>query len=112
MRIKRSFFQGFHHTQATDDYSSKRPFAFNAGGKGLELLRLKVLSELHYFDISFESARCVYLPMHEDHCPGDVAACPHVRTPEECAGSGGTTFAVLFREKELRELTWSRSKPR
>jgi len=96
-------FEGFHHTQATDDYSSKRPFAFNAGGKGLELLRLKVLSEMHYFDISFESARCVYLPMREDHCPGDITACPHVRTPEDCAGSGGTTFSILFRERELRE---------
>jgi len=26
-------FEGFHHTQATDEYASKRPFDFNAGGK-------------------------------------------------------------------------------
>lgn len=97
-------FEGFHHTQSTDDYSSKRPYAFSAGGKGLELLRLKVLSEMRYFDISFESSRCVYLPMREDLCPGDISLCPHVRTPEECARSGGTTFSVLFRERELREM--------
>ena len=35
----------FHNVQLTDDYATKKPFEFNAGGKGLELFRLKVLSE-------------------------------------------------------------------
>ncbi len=62
-------FEGFHHTQATDEYSSKEPFDFNAGGKGLELLRLKILSETGLFEISFESRRCRYIPTSRDHCP-------------------------------------------
>jgi len=32
------------------------------GGTGLELLRLKVLAELGYFEIAFESSRCKYVP--------------------------------------------------
>jgi two-component system phosphate regulon sensor histidine kinase PhoR len=104
-------FEGFHHTQSTDDYSSKIPFAFNAGGKGLELLRLKVLSEMHYFDISFDSARCVNLPTREDHCPGNIAACSHINSLADCARNGGTTFSVLFREQELRETYLEQQEP-
>jgi len=32
------------------------------GGTGLESLRLKVLAELGYFEIAFESSRCKYVP--------------------------------------------------
>ena len=69
---QRFIFEGFHHTQATDEYSSKDPFDFNAGGKGLELLRLKILSEAGSFEISFESRRCRYIPTSRDHCPGSI----------------------------------------
>jgi two-component system phosphate regulon sensor histidine kinase PhoR len=96
-------FQGFHHTQRSEDYSSKRPFEFNAGGKGLELLRLKVLSKLGYFDISFESTRCISLPTRENLCSGEIAACSHASEVQRCPENGGTTFSVLFHERELRE---------
>jgi PAS domain S-box-containing protein len=89
-------FEGFHHTQATDEYSSKEPFDFNAGGKGLELLRLKVLAEAGLFEISFESRRCRYIPTSRDHCPGRIMICPHVHDAQGCRESGGTTFTVLF----------------
>jgi PAS domain S-box-containing protein len=91
-------FEGFHHTQATDEYSSKDPFDFNAGGKGLELLRLKILSEAGSFEISFESRRCRYIPTSRDHCPGRIKICPHVRDVRGCRESGGTTFTVLFHD--------------
>ena len=39
------FFGGFFHTQDTEDYSSGRPYGFNAGGSGSDLLRMKVFSE-------------------------------------------------------------------
>jgi PAS domain S-box-containing protein len=89
-------FEGFLYTQATQDYSSKKPFDFGAGGKGLELLRLKVLSETGYFAIGFDSRRCASIPTDLEHCPGTVDACAHVRSGEECRVAGGTTFWVLF----------------
>jgi PAS domain S-box-containing protein len=99
--VERQFiFEGFHHTQDTDDYSSKRPYDFNAGGKGLELLRLTVLSEAGHFDLTFESARCVHIPTSRDHCPGAVSSCPHVEDVAGCLLSGGTTFKVVFPRRE------------
>ncbi|MFH0825640.1 MAG: PAS domain S-box protein [Pseudomonadota bacterium] len=89
-------FEGFHHTQETDEYSTKKPFDFNAGGKGLELLRLKVLSESGLFSISFAGRRCGHIPGDRDQCPGVIAGCPHVDGPNECAKTGGTIFSVLF----------------
>ena len=55
-------FEGFHHTQATDEYSTKKPFDFNAGGKGLELFQLKNLCEIHKLRIEFQSQRCRFIP--------------------------------------------------
>ena len=92
-------FDGFHHTQATEEYSTKNPFDFNAGGKGLELLRLKVLSEQGYFNISFESSRCIYIPTSWDHCPGRISTCDHIEISQGCIESGSTTFFVLFPHK-------------
>ncbi len=93
-------FEAFHNTQATDYYSSKEPFQFNAGGKGLELLRLKIQCETCFFEISFESRRCKYIPTSIDMCPGLISACPHIRELEDCRKSGGSTFTVLFFERQ------------
>ncbi|MFC1835559.1 PAS domain S-box protein [Thermodesulfobacteriota bacterium] len=93
---KEFLFDGFHHTQLTDEYSTKRPFDFNAGGKGLELLRLKILAEEGLFHISFDSRRCHYIPTNHDHCPGRISECRHVKDPAGCKESGGTTFSVKF----------------
>lgn len=89
-------FDGFHHIQNTEDYSSKKPYDFNAGGKGLELLRLKVLSEISPFDISFESNRCEYIPTRADYCPGDATSCTYVRDWSGCKQSSATIFSVKF----------------
>lgn len=91
-------FDGFHHTQPTDEYSSKKPYCFNAGGKGLELLRLKALSETYPFKIALESTRCRYLPNRANHCPGDISLCSQVDNEEACLQSGGTVFSVTFHE--------------
>jgi two-component system phosphate regulon sensor histidine kinase PhoR len=90
-------FEGFHHTQETEDYSTKKPFDFGAGGKGLELMHLKILSEEGAFDISFESSRCRYLLTHLDRCCGRISSCPHISDSKGCKRSGGTTFWVLFK---------------
>lgn len=89
-------FEGFHHTQETDEYSTRKPYDFNAGGKGLELLRLKSISENHGFDLSFDSSRCIHIPKATDHCPGDIEKCQYVKSREECFLTGGSTFYVKF----------------
>ncbi|MBI5249293.1 MAG: PAS domain S-box protein [Desulfomonile tiedjei] len=99
LRDQEFIFEGLHHTQATVEYSSKRPYDFNAGGKGLELLRLKTMAEAGYFEISFTSDRCRYIPENTDHCTGDISSCPHIEGPEGCRESGGTIFSVLFRSR-------------
>ncbi len=89
-------FDAFYHTQETDQYSTRKPFDFNAGGKGLELLYLKILSEEGAFDISFASRRCYYLSTRLDQCGGKISSCPYISDLEGCKKSGGTTFSVLF----------------
>ncbi len=97
VRDQEFIFDGLHHTQATEEYSSKRPYDFNAGGKGLELLRLKTMAEAGYFEISFASNRCRYDTENKHHCGGDVLSCPHIEGIEGCRESGGSVFSVLFR---------------
>jgi two-component system phosphate regulon sensor histidine kinase PhoR len=89
-------FRAFHHTQDTEQYATRNPFDFNAGGKGLELMRLKILAEEGCFDISCVGERCRYIPTTSDQCPGRVSLCRHVEDLEGCKQSGGTTFSVLF----------------
>jgi two-component system phosphate regulon sensor histidine kinase PhoR len=95
-------FEAFHHTQDTEHYSTKQPFDFNAGGKGLELMQLKMFANEGYIDIKFESHRCRYLPTHKEHCPGDISKCEHVKDERGCRESGGSTFSVLFRGSYLQ----------
>ena len=89
-------FEGFHPTQETDAYASKRPFDFNAGGKGADLLRMKIFSERFGFTLDFSSERCRHIPTSRDVCPGAVHTCDACHAPEDCLLSGGSTFNVVF----------------
>ncbi len=89
-------FDAFHNIQRTDDYASKTPFQFNAGGKGLELFRLKVLSETLPLRVSFRSERCHFIPASSDVCPGDISLCSHISGKSDCLASGGSCFEALF----------------
>src|SRR5262245_32815232 len=53
--LQEHLFHGFIHAGATDRYSSGRPYDFGAGGKGLDLQRLKLFSERYGFKLSFVS---------------------------------------------------------
>ena len=96
-------FDGLFHTKETELYASKKPYDFGAGGKGLDLLRMKVYAQRFGFDLSMTSKRCVYIPKGQDQCPGDISRCRHVRSAEECAASGGTTFTVAFPAKQASQ---------
>jgi signal transduction histidine kinase len=89
-------FDGLFHTQETDLYASKKPYDFNAGGKGLDLLQMKVYEQHLRFILSMESQRCIHLTRDKDLCPGRISTCPHCERPEDCLSSGGSTFYVSF----------------
>jgi PAS domain S-box-containing protein len=93
-------FDGLFHATETDLYSSKRAYDFGAGGKGLDLLKLKVYAKRFGFQLAMNSTRCPHIPTDRDVCPGNVTECPHISTGEECAVSGGSTFSVAFRASE------------
>ncbi len=93
---QKRIFEGFFTTQETMAYSSKRPFDFNAGGKGADLLRMKIFSERYNFRIDMKSSRCPCLPNAEDVCPGRISQCQYCKGKPECHRSGGTTFTLFF----------------
>jgi len=89
-------FEGFFTTRDTLAYSSKRPFDFNAGGKGADLLRMKIFSERFHFQIHMASTRCKHLPSETDVCPGRIIHCLFCSQTEDFHASGGTVFTVHF----------------
>jgi len=93
---RRLIFSGFYPTQATDAYSTKNPFDFNAGGRGADLMRIKIFSERYHFNIDMTSSRCRHLPTSTDTCPGEISTCEFCQAPKDCHGSGQTTFTVIF----------------
>jgi PAS domain S-box-containing protein len=89
-------FEGFFSTQETMSYSSKRPYDFFAGGKGADLLRMKIFGERFNFRVEMESSRCTFMPEDRDLCPGRISECKFCKTKSECRNSGGTFFNVFF----------------
>jgi len=93
---QRRIFEGFFVTQDTMAYSSKRAFDFNAGGKGADLLRMKIFSERYNFKIDMESSRCGFIPKETDLCPGKISDCAFCTKEEDCHYSGGSVFSIHF----------------
>ena len=93
---QKRIFEGFFSTQETIAYSSRRPFDFNAGGKGADLLRMKIFAERFGFAIDMASERCGCIPRESDLCPGRIDACGCCQKREDCFKSGGTRFTVYF----------------
>ena len=89
-------FQGFYPVQDTEAYSSGRPYSFNAGGKGIDLLRIRMFSELYGFRLYFISKRCPHLLDGGMVFPGNIETCEHCRTLKDCAEKGGSEFMVEF----------------
>jgi len=93
---KELIFEGFYPVQDTDNYSSRRPYSFNAGGKGIDLLRIRMFSELYGFKLSFTSQRCPFLVEQNLNLPGNVEYCTHCKSPLDCLAKGGSEFVVVF----------------
>lgn len=93
---QKHIFGGFYHSLETDLYSTKKPYDFGAGGKGLDLLRIKMFGKTYHFEVECNSARCHYIPRENDACPGSIAKCPHVDSKKQCAQSGGSVFKLIW----------------
>ncbi len=89
-------FEGFFTTRDTMDYSSKKPFDFNAGGKGSDLLRIKIFAERYGFEIEMSSKRCPLLLKDGVTCPGRISACSRCNTGDGCHQSVATSFSLYF----------------
>jgi signal transduction histidine kinase len=87
-------FDGFYQVQETDDYTSGRPYGFYAGGKGMDLFRIKMFSRIYGFGLYFQSRRCRHLAEALRQCPGNVDRCPYCTSVQDCIDSGGTVFEV------------------
>ena len=96
-------FEGFFPTHDTDAYSSKKPYDFNAGGKGADLLRLKIFSERFDFKLDVSSERCRHIPLSTDVCPGKISQCEFCQNIEDCYGSGQTTFTAVFQSPSTKK---------
>jgi len=93
---QRHLFDGLFHMLDTELYTSKEPYDFGAGGKGLDLLKMKVYSKRFGFDISVRSQRCMHLTKERDLCPGKIPLCKYCKQLEDCLSSGGSTFCLSF----------------
>lgn len=94
--VRRLFFDNYFTSYETLQYSSGRPFDFGAGGKGFDLLRMKIFSERYRFRLRMRSRRCRFLVEGREPCPGDIAECGHCRSDLDCIDTGGTMMHVIF----------------
>ena len=93
---QRLIFDNYFTTYETMNYSSRKPYDFMAGGKGFDLLRIKIFSERYNFKIKMVSVRCGFIPQEKDFCPGNTKHCDHIKTEKGCLNSGGTTVIIKF----------------
>jgi light-regulated signal transduction histidine kinase (bacteriophytochrome) len=100
---QRRIFEGFFTTRDTMAYSTKKPFDFMAGGKGADLLRMKIFSERYHFKIEMTSKRCRHIPKETDTCPGRISQCPFCSSSGNCHQDAGTSFTLYFPPASLQK---------
>ena len=93
---QRLIFENYFTAYDTMQYSSKKPYDFGAGGKGFDLLRMRIFSERYNFQMKMRSKRCGLLPRDSDSCSGNIEDCTHNGQVVDCSTSGGTTVTVQF----------------
>ncbi len=97
---QRLIFENYFTAYETMQYSSRNPYDFGAGGKGFDLLRMRIFSERYDFKLKMKSQRCRLLPDDTEACAGYIENCVHSGQSEDCLDSGGTTVTVQFCEAE------------
>jgi signal transduction histidine kinase len=89
-------FENYFTPPDSSEYTTKQPFEFNAGGRGFDLLRIKLFSERYNFTLDIDATRCRFIPADTDTCPGDIRRCRFCTTPDDCLNSGATTVTLTF----------------
>jgi PAS domain S-box-containing protein len=92
----RLIFENYFTSYDTMQYSTRQPYDFKAGGKGFDLLRMKIFSERYNFRIKMTSRPCHLIDAEGLECPGNVADCVPEDDAQDCRNSGGTTVTVQF----------------
>ena len=92
----RLIFENYFTSYDTMQYSTRQPYDFKAGGKGFDLLRIKIFSERYNFRIKMTSRPCHLIDAKGLECPGNVADCVPDADTKDCRNSGGTTVTVQF----------------
>jgi PAS domain S-box-containing protein len=93
---QRLIFDNYFTAYDTMQYSTRKPYDFGAGGKGFDLLRMRIFSERYHFKLKMRSKRCRLISGDADACLGNIDACERVRHPAECLDSGGTVVTAQF----------------
>jgi PAS domain S-box-containing protein len=93
---QRLIFENYFTTYDTMQYSSGQPYDFGAGGKGFDLLRMRIFSERYHFQLDLSSQQCSLLSQDSGSCSGKIEDCVHIRQSQDCIDSGGTVVTVQF----------------
>ncbi|MFH1153186.1 MAG: GAF domain-containing sensor histidine kinase [Pseudomonadota bacterium] len=104
-------FENYFTVYDTSGYSSRNPYDFGAGGKGFDLLRMKLFSEQYHFQIRIHSRRCRFIIEGEYTCPGNIDKCSRCSSVNTCRESGGTVVSVFFPAPETMEETRGKQVP-
>ncbi len=89
-------FENYFTAYDTNSYASGRPYEFGAGGKGFDLLRMKIFSEQYHFRIKIRSNRCPHIVEGSYPCPGNMEKCINYTQSGDCRESGGTMVSIHF----------------
>ncbi|MGD1987207.1 MAG: PAS domain S-box protein [Desulfobacterales bacterium] len=92
----RLIFENYFTSYDTMQYSTRQPYDFKAGGKGFDLLRMKIFSERYNFNIKMTSQPCRFVDTKGHECTGNVVDCTPLADAKDCHNSGGTTVTVQF----------------
>jgi PAS domain S-box-containing protein len=92
----RLIFENYFTSYDTMQYSTRQPYDFKAGGKGFDLLRMKIFSERYNFRINMASRPCHLIDAEGRECPGNVIDCVPDTDTNNCWNTGGTTVTVQF----------------
>ena len=101
----RLIFENYFTSYDTMQYSTRKPYDFKAGGKGFDLLRMKIFSERYNFRIKMTSQPCHLIDAEGHECPGNIVDCVPETDVKSCRNTGGTTVTVQFYPAERFAIT-------
>jgi PAS domain S-box-containing protein len=93
---QRLIFENYFTAYEPIQYASRKPYDFKAGGKGFDLIRLKIFSERFHFKLDMTSVRCKYLAESDRKGTNSLEICSNCNNVDACPLNGGTTMTVRF----------------